>query len=162
MLRLAKATVSRPHQHLSNNRPEGSRGCNTAGTQTLAMLQWVQACGEEAHNLWIMVQLLGASRKMQQQVGVIKMNPAKLLAGGTLHLTLVKLAPSQWRAGVGRERALSQPLATPAGTRKMMVAEECGTALAPREAAHPSTLEVGVRLMEEREATSRVEEGTAG
>lgn len=160
MRHLAKATASRPHHHPSNSHLEGSRECNTAGTQTLAMLQW--ACGVEVLNLPIMVRLLGDSRRMQQQVGVIQMNLANLLAGETLHPILVNLAPSQWRAGLGRERALLQPPVTPAGTRKMMVVEESGTALAPRETAPPSTLEAGVRLTEEREATSRVEEGTAG
>lgn len=64
-------------------------------------------------------------------------------------------APSQWKAGVGRERALLQPPVTPVGMRKMMVVEGYGTALAPREAAPPTTQEAGARLMEEREATSR-------
>lgn len=64
-------------------------------------------------------------------------------------------APSQWKAGAGKERALSQPLVTPAGMKKMMVVEGSGTALALREAAPPSRQEAGVRLMEEREAMSR-------
>lgn len=168
MLRLAKATVSSPHQQhhhhhhpSSNHHLEGSRACSTAGTQTLAVLQW--ACGKEVRNLWIMVRLLGASRPRPQQVGGIKRSPAKLLAGGTLHPTLANLqATNQWRAGVGRERPLSQPPVTPAGTRKMMAAEGSGTTLCRRETAPPSTPEAGVRLTEEREATSRVEEGTAG
>lgn len=56
---------------------------------------------------------------------------------------------------MGRERALFLRPVTPAGMRKMMVVEGSGTALAPKEAAPPSTLEAGVKLMEEREATSR-------
>lgn len=56
---------------------------------------------------------------------------------------------------MGRERAPLQPPVTPAGMRKMMVVEVSGTALAPREAAPPSTPAAGARLMEEKEATSR-------
>lgn len=56
---------------------------------------------------------------------------------------------------MGRERALFLPPVTPAGMRKMMAVEGSGTALAPKEAAPPLTLEAGVRLMEEKEATLR-------
>ncbi|KAG7216242.1 hypothetical protein INR49_029093 [Caranx melampygus] len=75
---------------------------------------------EEVHKLWIMVQLHGDRRQMQQ-VGGIQMNPAKLLAGETLHPTLVNLAPSQWKAGVGKEKDLFQPPVTPVGMTKMTV-----------------------------------------
>lgn len=64
-------------------------------------------------------------------------------------------APNQRRAGVGRERDLLRPLVTPAGTRKTTVAEGSGTTLSRRETAPPSTPEAGVRLMEERGATTR-------
>lgn len=56
---------------------------------------------------------------------------------------------------MGRERALFLPPVTPAGMRKRMAVEGSGTTLAPRGAAPPSTPEAGVRLMVEREATSR-------
>lgn len=45
----------------------------------------------EVHKLWIMVQLLGAIRQMEQQVGVNQMSPPKHPAGGTLHPTLLNL-----------------------------------------------------------------------
>lgn len=167
MLRPAKATVNRLQHHNNNRLPtnshlDGSRGCNTAGNRTLAVLQL--ACGEEAPSLWITVRLLGASRPMQQQVGEIQMSPARLLAGGTLRPTLGNLAPNQWRVGGRRETAALPPLVTRAGTRKMMAAaeEESGTALSRMGTALPSAPEAGVRPMEESEETSRVEEGTAG
>lgn len=69
------------------------------------------------------------------------------------HVLFLLQAPSQWKPGAGKETDPFQPPVTPAGMRTMMVEGGSGTAQAPREAAPPSTLEVGVRLMEEREAT---------
>lgn len=59
------------------------------------------------------------------------------------------------KAGEARVTALLQPRGTPAGRTMTMVVEGSGTAQAPREAALLSTLEAGVKLTEEREATSR-------
>lgn len=62
---------------------------------------------------------------------------------------------SQWKAGEGRETAPSRPRVTPAGRRRTTAAETSGAPPAPRVAAPPTTLEAGVKLTEERGATSR-------